>query len=295
MRYREFKWIPIDQLRVSEQNIRKTSVEQEKSIMKETIIKKGIMEPLTVYYNEDEQVYEIVKGQRRYLAALDLKKEGYPIFELPCIVKEAEDPEDPTEESLLDEFTRLPVEHVDIGQAILRLLKKYGDADAVAKALGIPVENIHWFIAKLNLNPPAKVEELEEKEEKEEKKAEIQITLADVVNKGKPEEKKIIQSLTLEERKELERRLKEKPEAPLETLVKEVKEWRQVTRDFTFAMELPIMSALSEWAREKHEKKEVTIKVTIPEVVGNISLRRAADILINELLRAYLKEEKYLA
>lgn len=252
-------------------------------------MKKNILDALVVYYNEHEQVYEIVKGQRRFLAAKELREEGFPIKELPCIVKEAEAPLEATEESLMDELMKQAVEPSDIGKAILSLTKKYGTVEAAAQALGIDFQFLDYYVSRLPYNPPAKVEEVEEK--KEEKKTPI-VTLETYTRPTSPTDP--IATLTFTERKELERRLQEDPKKPLALAISEVKMWTETTREASFSIEEKNYKALVDWAKEPHKEHTVTVTIKTPEIKNPIVVRRAMDILLNEFLKEYLKQEKYL-
>ena len=289
MRFKEFKWIPLNQLRVSPENIRKSLVEREKEKLKKSIKKKNVLDALVVYYNENDQVYEIVRGQRRFLAAKELAEEGYPIKELPCLVKEAESPYEATEESLLDELMRQAVEPTDTGKAILELTKKYGTVEKAAEALGVDFQWFDYYVSRLALNPPAKVIEEEEEKPKEEKKITLEAFTEPIIQR-----KDQLSSLSLEERKEVERRIHEEPKKPLQVVVSEAKEWLENSREVIFRLEEKNYQGLLEWTKEPHKEEEITLTIKVPETKNQITVRRGMDILINALLKAYLKEKKYI-
>lgn len=272
-----YKEIPLEQLRVSKTNIRKTLLEREKKALKYCLKKKKVLDILTVIYNEDDQTYEIIKGQRRYLAAVELKAEGLPITKLPCIVKEMTEAE-AIEESLLDELMRVAVEPNDTGNAILKLIEHYGSLGKVATELGIEEDWLGYYVQHLSLNPPAPVYEAKETSTKE-TSLETFTKEEEAIKSGESTEIKFdpFLSLSLEERKEAQRRLTENPKASPIIIKSAVKDWIDNTYELQFRLENLVYRALNDYAKNK-----------------KITVRRALDLLINKLLKEHLKKEKFM-
>ena len=289
MKIKEFKWIPLNQLKVSEENIRKTMVDREKEHLKQSIKKLGILDVLTVVYNEDKQTYEIIKGQRRFLAAKELKSEGVPIKELPCIVKEKEDPKDSTQESLVDEIQRISVENNDTARAIVKLVQYYGSMNKTSLELGEPESTLDWYLQHLALNEPASAIEtpvIKPKSQQELPTQELQ-----------PETKTDeFAQLSFEEKKEADRRVRETPNLKPALVVSATKDWLENSRELNSRYEESTVTALSDWAKNPQPKIEVTmtcngksITFELPGHDQTIDLRRALDIMGNELYKAQLR------
>lgn len=288
-----FKWIPLEQLRVHRKNIRQSQVQQEKEALKLSIKKKEILDVLTVVYQEDEQIYDIIKGQRRFLAAKELRNEGIDISKLPCIVKEMTDTE-ATEESLLDELMRVSVEPNDTGLAVLELIDHYGDVNKVGTILGVPPDWLDYYVEHRNLNPPATV--IESEPTKSKSSLEDYTKEEEEIKTGEKTEfptSSPFSDLSIDERKEAQRRLQETPSASPIVLKSAVKDWMEHSFELQFRMEDSVYRGLKDWAQTDLPEQEISVKVKIPKK-GSISPRRALDILVNVLVKEFLKEAKYI-
>jgi len=257
-------------------NIRKQFIDREKTALKNCIRKKKVLDVLTVVYNEDDQTFEIIKGQRRFLAACALRDEGFQIPKLPCMVK-AQSSVESTEESLLDELMRVGVEQTDTGKAVLKLIKYYGDTNKVAMELGVKPDWLSYYVQTLNQNEPAQVIEIEKKEK-------VSTSITDFAE----EEEEIksgkttlpinpFASLSLDEQKEAQRRQKADPTKSTIIIKSEVKDWIDNTYEIVFRLESSLRRACVEYAKD-----------------NKIPLRRLLDIEINNCLKKKMKERKYL-
>jgi ParB/RepB/Spo0J family partition protein len=290
LKIKEFKWIPLNQLQVSDENIRKTLIDREKEALKRSIKKKGVLDVLTVVYNEDKQTYEIIKGQRRYLACKELKGEGFTVKELPCIVKEKELPQDTTEESLLDELERVAVDTNDTGTAIVKLVEYYGSINKVSQELGVAEDWLNYYLSHLSLNEPAPAIEAKENS------VETPKSLEEYSKKEEPvvrTEKDPLAELSFEERKEAERRIQENPKIASPVVVSATRDWFENSRELACRYEEKTIMALSDWTKNPQPKQEITITLEIPGHDASISLRRALDIVGNELYKEYLRKIKF--
>lgn len=286
MKFKEFKWIPLNALKVSNENIRKTLIDREKDALKRSIRALNVMDALTVVYNEDDQVYEIIKGQRRFLAAVELKKEGFPIKELPCVVKEIEKPLEVTKESLVDELERVAVEANDTGKAILKLVEKFGSVNKVAQELGVSEDWLNYYIQHLSLNEPAPAFE--------EQTNNVKTKNLEDFNKQETTTESVFSDqlgdLSLEERKEAERRITESPKISIPVIKTATKDWMENSREFIYRVDEMNYQALSDWAKNGQPKVTISIEIEMPAHDQGIPIRRAMDILVNELLKEYLRK-----
>jgi len=235
----------------------------------------GVLDLLTVIYNEDEQKYEIIKGQRRYLASCELRDEGFPISKLPCVVKDMT-PFEAIEESLIDELMRVSVEQTDTGKAVLKLIEKHGDISKAASELGIKSDWLGYYVQTLNLNEPASVIT---------PKKEVPTSITDFskeegeIESGEKTSLTInpFASLSLEEQKEAQRRQKEDPKKSPIIIKSETKDWFDNSYEFQFRISSRVRRAWVEIAKDEGQ-----------------TLRRLLDIQINDCLEKKAKEKKYL-
>jgi len=298
LRIKEFKWISLNQLTVSDENIRKTLIDREKEALKRSIRKLGVLDVLTVVYNEDKQTYEIIKGQRRYLACKELKSEGFSeIKELPCIVKEKDIAKDSIEESLVDELERVAVDTNDTGKAIIKLVEYYGSINKVSQELGVAEDWLNYYIQHLSLNEPAPAIEDKSTEVKSKSLEEFGSSKVEPIKEGQRDP---LAELSFEERKEAERRLQENPSLKSPVVVSATRDWFENSRELASRYEENTVMALSDWSKNPQGKMEVTltcngksITFEMPEHNQPIPIRRALDVMGNELYKAYLRLIKY--
>jgi hypothetical protein len=283
-----FRMIPLKCLRVSKENIRKELVDREKDPLKKSIRALNIVDVLTVIYNENDQIYEIIKGQRRFLAALELEKEGFAIKELPCIIKVPEIAGKPegAEECLADELLRCGTEANDIGKAVQGMVKYYGSVNKVSQRLGIAEDWLNYYIQHLNLNDPAKAQEAT---------TPVTAKILEDFNKLDPKAEPTVthdplSDFSLEERKEAERRITETPKISVPVIKSATKDWMDNSREFLYRVDEKSFQALSDWAKTGQAKVTISVDIELPTHEQGISIRRAMDIIVNEALKEILRK-----
>jgi ParB family chromosome partitioning protein len=151
--------IDINKLFVSELNVRKTltSEEDETSIsdLAIDIERNGIINPLTVRLNGDK--YEIIAGQRRYLAMKMLNRNNIPCNVLDIDTQKAE------EISLVENVQRNQMTTVDKIRSYSRLYRVYDeDIDKVVSAVHVSRQTIQKYL-KIEKLPDEIIERLDSK------------------------------------------------------------------------------------------------------------------------------------
>jgi ParB family chromosome partitioning protein len=147
----EVKDIKMGDIRLSELNIRKdlkagtedTGLED----LAESIKEKGLLNPLIVRKLRDG-TYELIAGQRRFLACQKLGWET-----VPAIVRDITDDTDATILSLIENVHRADLNPIDKARAYQKIFDKYGDYNKVAKETGVSVSTIRKYLKLLNLAP----------------------------------------------------------------------------------------------------------------------------------------------
>ena len=145
----EVKEIDINLLYVSELNVRKvlTSEEDETGIsdLANDIRSNGLINPITVRKNESK--YEIIAGQRRYLACQMLKRITIPCSIVDVTTQKAE------EMSLVENIQRNPMTNSDKIKTYTKLYNVYNkDIDKVINAVNISKITLNKYI-KLSTLP----------------------------------------------------------------------------------------------------------------------------------------------
>lgn len=147
----EIRDIRLADIRLSEFNIRKdlsagtedTGLEE----LAESIREQGLLNPLIVRECSDG-TYELIAGQRRFLACQRLGWET-----VPCYIKDVTDDTDATILSLIENVHRADLNPIDKAQAYQRIYERYGDYGRVARETGVSVSTIKKYLALLKLAP----------------------------------------------------------------------------------------------------------------------------------------------
>ena len=147
----EVKEIRINSINVSSLNTRKdlaagtedTSLDDLANSIKE----KGLLNPIIVQ-KKDDGTYDLIIGQRRFLACKQLGWET-----MPAIIREKMDDTDATILSLVENVHRADMSPIDKARAYQKIREKYEDYDKVARETGVSVPTVKKYLALMNLAP----------------------------------------------------------------------------------------------------------------------------------------------
>jgi len=217
-----FLILPINKLKISPFNIRQvttTEIKEEMEELKQSIKSKGIIEPLIVRKTNND--YEIVVGQRRFIAGKEIG-----LKEFPCIVKELSDQE-ALEYSLIENLQRKDVDHLDIAKALKKdidfELKYHRDTkitkneiveQILPKRVGLSEPEIWRYLSLLNLTP-----EVQEMVSEDKLGVKLASQLATIEKRKQEQTAKLLTQISSEEQaEEFIRKVKEgkEPEEALE-------------------------------------------------------------------------------
>jgi ParB family chromosome partitioning protein len=135
--------LPMGKIKVSDCNIRKREPKRGLESLQESMESKGLLQPVTVIGPRDDGTYELIMGQRRFLAAKDL---GWK--EIPAIViKGPVDEITKIEMSLSENIHSQEPFDSDILEAFRRLYKeKYHKVTEIQKEVGISTTAAYDYI-----------------------------------------------------------------------------------------------------------------------------------------------------
>lgn len=147
----EVKEIKLSQIQLSESNTRKdlgagtedAGIEDLANSIKE----KGLLNPIIVSRKEDGN-YELIAGQRRFLACQKLGWES-----IPAIIRDFKDDTDATIISLVENIHRADMNPIDKARAYQKIYEKYKDHNKVNKETGVSVSTVRKYLALLKLAP----------------------------------------------------------------------------------------------------------------------------------------------
>ena len=151
----EWQHLALEALRIAPLNARTHDADRDLDTLTASIQALGLLQPLLVRPHNGDDTYEIVAGQRRYLACRRLA-ETQPMEPLPCLVLEATDDATALEASLAENLERLPMAPFDQYEAFARLLKQGRTAAAIAAHFGMTERLIQQRLALANLIEPIK-------------------------------------------------------------------------------------------------------------------------------------------
>lgn len=147
----EIKDIKLSEIRISDLNTRKDleSGTEDSSLvdLANSIKEKGLLNPIIAKRNEDD-TYDLIVGQRRFLACQKLGWET-----IPAIIRDITDDTDGTIISLIENVHRADMSPIDKARAYKRIYEKYEDYNKVANEIGMSVATIKRYLKLLDLAP----------------------------------------------------------------------------------------------------------------------------------------------
>jgi ParB family chromosome partitioning protein len=148
---RALQHIALANLKVSKLNVRKHGPKDIDSLAA-SIAAIGVLQPLLVRKNCEG--FDVVAGQRRYLAARKLAAADHPHADpLPCMVLTVEDDAVAIEASLAENVERLPMDEMDQFEAFARLRAKDLDEAGIASHFGVSEQIVSRRLALAKLDP----------------------------------------------------------------------------------------------------------------------------------------------
>ena len=149
--------IPLEHLTVAAINSRTHGASEGLASLAASIKAQGVLQPLLVRPLAEGDRFEIVAGQRRYLACRQLAQDA-PVEPLPCFVLAATDDAAALEISLAENVERLPMEPFDQHEAFAKLVKLGQGVDAIAARFGVTERLVKQRLALANLTDAIKRE-----------------------------------------------------------------------------------------------------------------------------------------
>lgn len=133
--------LPLSKIKTSAFNVRKSGAMDGIVDLTSNVAKIGIKNPLVVHeYRRNN--YEIISGQRRYIAA---KRAG--LKTAPCIIRKGADGTDMALESFSENLFRLELNMADKGKAARALLDTCGgDTKALAGMMGVSIATVRKYL-----------------------------------------------------------------------------------------------------------------------------------------------------
>ena len=138
----EYRELPLADLLIDKGQVRTRNVDKEVDALAESIRRQGLLQPIVVCKAEEAGKWEILSGQRRYLAHKLLKRESINTAVLDARVDETE----AKAISITENLVRRNLSGPELIDGITFLYNKYGNAKAVHEATGIPYPDVRQYV-----------------------------------------------------------------------------------------------------------------------------------------------------
>ena len=141
-RIREVKEIPLRDLTIGRGQVRLRHVSKEIDELADSIRAVGLLEPIVVCETGEVDKYEIITGQRRFLAHQELQAETI----MSAILDEKVD--EPTAKilSVTENLVRRDLDSKDLIDACTYLFRKYGTIRAVCEETGLAYQKVSKYV-----------------------------------------------------------------------------------------------------------------------------------------------------
>jgi ParB family chromosome partitioning protein len=148
----EYREIPLGDLKIGKAQVRTHEPGKDIEQLAASIEKQGLLQPIVVCESEEAGKWEILTGQRRFLAHKMLKRDKITAAVLDERVDEAE----AKAISITENLIRRALSGAELIDGITFLYNKYGSAKAVHEVTGIPYEDVRHYVKYPRLMPELK-------------------------------------------------------------------------------------------------------------------------------------------
>ena len=148
----EYREIPLDELVLGKGQARTRDVGRDIEDLAQSIEKQGLLQPIVVCRADQLGKWEILTGQRRFLAHRVLKRSAITAAILDERVDEAE----AKAISITENLIRRALMGADLIDGITFLYNRYGSAKAVHETTGIPYDEVRHYVKYPRLMPVLK-------------------------------------------------------------------------------------------------------------------------------------------
>lgn len=251
----EIQNIPIEEINVSDWNVRRSEQEKDLEELAASIAKHGLLQPVVLM--GERPPYQLIIGQRRFLAHRDIlrKKNIRAVFVGKLDRVQA------SIRSLVENMTRTDLNHADAAEAITYLYKQLRRDERKVKAeTGLSLQRIRQYV---DIEERASVKMKQKLRSKQVSPADVQRVLSaasgDIEKADRLLEKMEKQKLTVYQKKRMVEYGEEHPHAHDDTIIEEA---------LRPAVERTILVKLSSQARAGLEKAAEKLAMSPDEVAG---------------------------
>ncbi|MBN2564053.1 MAG: ParB/RepB/Spo0J family partition protein [Phycisphaerae bacterium] len=148
----DVKEIPLTSLVIGKGQVRVRDVGKEIDELAASIAQLGQLEPIVVCPSKEKGKFEILTGQRRYLAHKQIRKDKI----MACILDREVDETEAKVISVTENLVRRDLNRKDLIDACTALYRKYGSIKDVADETGLPYPKVALYVKYDRLEPELK-------------------------------------------------------------------------------------------------------------------------------------------
>lgn len=148
----EYKDLPLNDLVIGRGQVRTTSPGKGIEELAQSIAVQGLLQPIVVCASRKSGKWEILTGQRRFLAHKMLNKDTIAAAILDCRVEESE----AKAISITENLIRRRLSGKELKDGILYLYNIYGSMSDVVEATGLPMQSVRDYVKYPRLLPELK-------------------------------------------------------------------------------------------------------------------------------------------
>ncbi len=149
---REVRSIPLGDLEIGLGQVRTSDVGKDITELADSIRKVGLLEPIVVAPATTPGKYEILTGQRRFLAHQELGREDI----MAVILDDQVDETTAKVISVTENLVRRDLNRRDLINAVTALYKRYGNMTLVSEETGLPYNKVREYVKYDRLIPELK-------------------------------------------------------------------------------------------------------------------------------------------
>ncbi len=225
----EYREIPLGDLVIGKGQVRTREPGKDVEQLAESIDKQGLLQPIVVCEATQAGKWEILTGQRRFLAHKILKRDTITAAILDERVDEAE----AKAISITENLMRRNLAGTELIDGITFLYNRYGSAKAVHEATGIPYEDVRHYVKYPRLMTPLrKMVDDGEVDIKVAVKAQDAVEVGDDAPNAADAVKlaKEMTSMSDAQRKKLVKERKDSPETPVDDSIEQARTGSKITQ-----------------------------------------------------------------